>query len=645
MNGKDLLIALGGVDETYIQEADQLSPRAVVGGRRMRRLVLLAAVLALLLAGCAYAVLRLENLKMGQYIYDGVAVTKPEVRTVLSMQGFVGSDNYRACKEWYDFEQSYDPDREILLSLDTYPEFPREYDNYTVYSQEMKEKVDELSEKYHLDLLGRVLQDQDTKSMFDTLGIQGILNEGVQAERASGYFFQSGTFHMEGSLNLENSVWNYPVQFSFRCVRKTDFDAAWRGLPGVETCLEWTYATKQGTEVLLALNEYFGLIVADSRDFFITICIENPKVGNFLDGEFFMDPGVLEAVAESFDYSIRPQKISDKAADAVWDRYMRQAAEKQRVLEEKQAQFESFIGVESYESRIAHLMTHTLNPERMGFTFLDLDGNGVEELILGEDGYFTDIYTLKDGKTATVLSSMGALRGFAWLREDGCIAFTDAIGDVMNTWVYRIQDGQLVPQEEPGASDRVPVELLPLSMYPLDPIPEPDAQYLSQLRCVAGYESYDDIVKEHILYPADKEPGEKLRYQYALLDLNGDGQKELFIDEEYTKILYTLEDGQPQYVLIGYGLAICENNILELVLDYSGENRTYCYYRMDGNEAVLIDYLRYDADREEPWLRSTDGTGQDMTLEPISDAEADSIRAQYPHLDMEMKPMEEYPLK
>lgn len=648
MNGEEMLDIIGEVKGKFVMEA-QSHRKNVAAKKRLslRKSLMLAAIIAMLLmlAGCVAYVLRLDDLKMGQYIYDGVFATEPEVRTVLSLNGFAGSDNYLANKEWFDFEETYDPDQEILLSLDDYPEFPRDYEVYGPYTQEMKDKVDEIAEKYHLDLLGRSLVEESAGKMFEILEIPGILRENTAAAMdGGGYFFQSGTFRLDGRLTIPDPAWPHSVEFGYRCVRKTDFDPAWAGLRDLETCRQWTYRTESGEEVLLALNEYFALIVADQRDFFITVVVHNPKVGNFLDGEYFMEPATLETIAEAFDYSIHPRKLTNEEADDVEERFFRRAAEENKKAEEFQAKYEEFIGKESYDARITHLLTHTPHPERMGFALMDLDGNGVQELLVGQDGYISDIYTAQDGETSQILTTMGTIHGYIYLCENDTLVLTDSIDETVSyTYVFRIVDGKAELQEDAIPGKRVPTELTPLDLYPLAETPEPDEEYLSNLN-VDYHESYAALIKDRILNPARKTQEEKLTYRFCLLDLNGDGQDELLFDEEYTKILYTMENGRLRSVLYGRGMTVCEDDVIQVVTDYSGGNQTVCYYRMEGSRAVLVDYLRYDADGDHPWYRSPDGTGQDLTLVPVSKTEFEAVRSQYPPMDPAMKPLEDYPL-
>ena len=96
----------------------------------------------------------------------------------------------------------------------------------------------------------------------------------------------------------------------------------------------------------------------------------------------------------------------------------------------------------------------------------------------------------------------------------------------------------------------------------------------------------------------------------------------------------------------GAGLNICRINVIEIIHSYSGENKAYCYYRMSGITGEMVEYLRYDAERnpQNPWFRSTDGSGRDISLEPISKAEFDRIRNTYAPLELDWKPVAEYPL-
>ena len=91
-------------------------------------------------------------------------------------------------------------------------------------------------------------------------------------------------------------------------------------------------------------------------------------------------------------------------------------------------------------------------------------------------------------------------------------------------------------------------------------------------------------------------------------------------------------------------ITVCENGYVEAVYHYGPTNKTYRYYRLEQDRAVLVEYLRYDADTEHPWTRSPDLSCQDTTLEAISETEFESIRAKYVPLELEMKPISDFSL-
>ena len=92
---------------------------------------------------------------------------------------------------------------------------------------------------------------------------------------------------------------------------------------------------------------------------------------------------------------------------------------------------------------------------------------------------------------------------------------------------------------------------------------------------------------------------------------------------EQTYFIYTLIDGKVScYSLISDGtITACEDSILQATIHYGPENFTTRFYRLNRGRIELVDYLRYDVDvnPQNPWFRSLDLTGQDMTLDPISE--------------------------
>ena len=687
MKSIDLFEIIGETPERYVLDTQNVK---AAQKHSPKRIWLIAAVVALILclAGCAVAyVLSLNNMILGTAYIEDLRTGETEPRLQLSLQGYVGSPSYRAAKEWYDFQQTYDQDGAIRFSDEAYSvEFSDEYQNYDLYSVEMKNKLDEICQKYDLELLGPILVDTTAENMFRELGVNGILREDVQAEvswsnGAPGYFFRNGTFKVECYVTLtgEDNPWPFDNLIAFRCHNKKAFDDVTIGMADPSAYEDWNYTTSDGVEVLLVKGPEAAFIVADIGDYFITVSSIETKAGNILDGEHTMSREGLEAYAEIFDFTIRPQRLTEAQVAAVNARYDAHWAEIEAEQEARNEEFQEYLGRASYEARVKFHLEKDTEATRMGYTFYDFDGNGVEELVIGRDGYIEYIYTEKDGETAAILG--WPQMGPSYLATDGTLV---NISD--NTYrFFHVESGEMVPdywverraywgptEESPwrlcygvdddrpiteekyyeycNSKERVVLDILPLTDYPLS---EP-ASYNTDGKDITLYalaETYEELIRTYIINPVELQPGVFSEPKYVLLDLDGDGQEELIVDEETYRAVYTLEDGKmiPMYSGTTWedtGLNICKGNVIEIIHTYSGDNKVYCYYRMSGTSGEMVEYLRYDAERnpQNPWFRSSDATGQDISLEPITKVEFDHIRQTYAPIELDWKPVEEFPL-
>ena len=692
MNSNDLFDIIGETPERYVLDAANVNTKVISTGKRSpKRVWLIAAIIAAMvfLMGCAVVyILSLDQMILGtDYVEDQPGVTEP--RTRLSLQGYVGSPSYQAAKEWYDFLQTYDQDNAIRFSEEAYSvEFSEDYQNYNLYTVAMKDKLDEICQKYDLELLGPILVDTSAENMFRELGIPGVLREDAQAEvlwseGGPGYFFRDGTFEVEFAVTLtgENNPWPYENVVFFRCHNKKAFDDVTMVMKDPDSFAEWSYITSQGVEVLLIQGPEGAMIVADIGDYFITVGGIETKAGNILDGEATMTREGLEAYAEIFDFSITPQRLTQEQISAVRSRYDTHWAEIEADLQVQEEQIQEYLGRASYEARVKFHLENDTEAVRMGYTFYDFDNNGVKELVIGRDGYIEYIYTEKDGETAPIIGWPKLGLGVAYLATDGTLVMiSDTMYDffhvengepVTDYWVENrsywgpseqspwllcsgVDDVRPLTEEEyneyRNSKERVVLDMLPLTDYPL---PEP-ANYNTDGKDITYYNtqtSYEEIVRFYILNPLEVAPGVFDEPKYVLMDLDGDGQEEMIVDEAEYRAVYTMAEGKaiPMYsgtTYNGVALNICRGNIIEIIHSYSGDNKVYCYYRMSGTKGEMVEYLRYDAERNplNPWFRSSDATGQDISLEPITRAEFENIQEIYAPIELDWKPITEYPL-
>ena len=176
MRGKDLLYLINDLDDDIIIEA--ASDGREIGGKSVdleefqkvrkpilyirKGVVIAAAIICLLVALSAIAIAtNLFGLKNA--IYSSTYVPTPsgntKLETMISLQGYAGSNEYKAVQEWDDFLQSYDTDHSLLSAVGNRPTgLDKRYELYgSVYTQEMADKLVEITEKYGLSLHSELL--------------------------------------------------------------------------------------------------------------------------------------------------------------------------------------------------------------------------------------------------------------------------------------------------------------------------------------------------------------------------------------------------------------------------------------------------------------------------------------------------------
>jgi len=321
MTAMDLLETIGSMKDKYVLEAYCDSPHAQKH-LSIRRILLIAAILtlAILLVGCAVVyVLNLQNMKIGkdtQIIPACKAESSGRIESsdIISLQGFAGTANFKASLEWRQFLETYDQDGELLKKADT-DDFqePIEYMAYNCYTQEMKEKIDSLCQKYGLELLGPACFPNDVYQMFLELGIDTIVAEytSAQLNLYSGYYYQNGTFSLEGDAAFlyENSPWPHSISFQYRCVMKNAFDGVSLAVGDIEDYDQWNYTLADGTEALLAMSSKKALMIVDKENYFVTVNVLNPYISDIQHGELYMDRTAMEAFADSFGFAYIPHEL------------------------------------------------------------------------------------------------------------------------------------------------------------------------------------------------------------------------------------------------------------------------------------------------------------------------------------------------
>ena len=331
MNANDILDMVGDAQGTYVWDAQQVrTGEASTKIRKFpaKKIWLIAAIVALtlLLVGCAVVyVLNLQNLKLGeqQEVYDifsddGSEYLGQETVTeqVLTLAGIKGTPGYQAALEWFDFKQNYDTDGAILASVwSNTPEFPAEYSRYGLYSQEMKDKVDEILGKYSLKPAGTILEFRTLKNMCAALGVERIqtASNDVSVLIESGECHENGNFSMMVDFTLPDSA-DAEITSTWGLLRwnRTDcFSDDMIALEAVDDWQEWNYTTVSGSEVLIirSASDARGWIICDRGEAVLSLQLEARQ-------DLYSDAGVeyryltddqMELIADAIDFSIQPK--------------------------------------------------------------------------------------------------------------------------------------------------------------------------------------------------------------------------------------------------------------------------------------------------------------------------------------------------
>lgn len=666
MTGKDLLTAMSGIDGRYIEEA---APAAAHKTRSLRRPLLVAAAIAaaLLLVGCGivYA-LRLQDMSIGKASYTqrfddkGKAIDPVEKSMdIITPYGRSGDAIQQALKEWYEFQESYDPDYALATNEPDIPDIPNQYEyTYSCYTQEMVDKVDEIVAKYNLKLLDVpiVFQRYQSDIFLEETGIQSLLlpDSNAQMLELVGELFLPYNIYMEFQIATENadSPWGH-----YCYTRKDYFPEGVAKRMDLSSYEQWDHTTPDGTKLLLALSSKGqGEIIAEQENAMIMISIDgNRTQSDYPDASEVMTKAELESIADQFDYSVQPKEVD------------RAVVEEKLAAAEEAYQAEHAYVPETYTDFSDYLKKNVYIPdESRQYSFYDLTGDGVDELLLGQDGAFLDWLEMKNGEVmfhgygesylckGNVLEQYQAPDRY-WDGErhtyfafaDGTAAFKDdgGLGNVIaniqrrgSQW-YRYTDPYELESTEISQNEaaaimakypRIQLDWKPLMDYPLDESGQTLRDYLNAKDVQP---SDDELLR---IYKDCLSRQDSFYTHYRIMDINGDGVKDLLRSgdgERYWDIV-TYRYGNLQ-LLPTMDFYLCENNVMEqieLFHEEAGvEIEGTSFSRCNGFNREELDFVAYN--------KATASWQSDYIGTPMSEADAKAILARYSRVDQGMQPI------
>lgn len=355
--------------------------------------------------------------------------------------------------------------------------------------------------------------------------------------------------------------------------------------------------------------------------------------------------------------------------------YLRDADTVERytiILEQYRTALMENWGWEQYEQNDMNqkIAWDTTDRNHLGWCVMDIDQNGVGELIISDGNNLFDLYTLQNGSAVRVLTQFDDRYS---LREDGTIEMMTTFSKGCSWSFYRLSgqklklqsilvyrneyegttateqyyygpDGdncQPISKEEAGAlivSKRMELDLTPFAeKHASDPAEHYQA-VLERYR-TALMEKWDPgmCMDQDISMMVSRyaETPDMLCAFY--LDLDEDGTAELMITDGMMIFdLYTIKNGQPVHLLTGWernSYRFCMENVIYNHASNSAFNSCYNYYRVENGSLVLVESIVFDAsiDPENPWFLSADG---ETPTESITEQKAKEIMDRYPDMSI-----------
>ncbi len=403
MKAMDILETMGSIRDAYIVEAHAEKRQRP----SLTRVLLVAAIISLLLllVGCAVVyMLRLEDMKLDEVTISEPAWSGPDgeevpatewVKTELSLQGYNGSPEQLAMREWKAFQESYDPDGS-LLDVNNFNELgiPAQfYETYNCYTFEMVDNLQEILNKYDLQPLGAIMHFDrwEQELLYRALQMEPLVS--ADTERMAGYFFPEGSFHTEFLYTLPGEESRLAA---YTYVNGDYFYPYYAVIGNIDQWQQWHYTTTDGSDLLLATHENALRIICQSGNDWIEITTENPlgyDINNLPDKP--MTKELAERIADVFNFHPDPQPCTAEQVEAMRADY---PAPETKADFLAYSTFDRGTGwtwflneySDSLENYVRHILDYTgsekeyndTRGDMLDYCFFDLDNDGNQEILL-----------------------------------------------------------------------------------------------------------------------------------------------------------------------------------------------------------------------------------------------------------------------
>ncbi len=304
-----------------------------------------------------------------------------------------------------------------------------------------------------------------------------------------------------------------------------------------------------------------------------------------------------------------------------------------------------------------------LNGNQLGYSLRDLDQNGDWELIITDGSLVYDLYTCGSGEEARQLLSAGVTSTYELDRENNLYQ-TEMVSAILTDYRrYHLSNGQL--QQDfylrfAASSDTGSRWFQPDDQGNYQPVSTEEANAL-----VGDFQG-DSLVflplaeqvnsEEALLNAYAQEIPQVLRgdwnsgkQSYCFYDCDGDGAEELLLGEEEA-LSYVLQPraGTGETIFIECASFVteegsawlCRGNVLQTQWEVQG-TIYFRYSQLEESHGSIqmkdVDFLYYVTGKDTWWDLTQDN-------KTVTRDYANRIRGSYPRLDLDWKPLEEFPV-
>jgi len=527
----------------------------------------------------------------------------------------------------------------------------------------MADKLTEILEKYGLKTLDMpyTVTPEDMELFLDTFSIPGLFHEDreLQFWYLSGIVYGVGAWEIPVNVTLKDGE-EYQTNFTYLPKDYFLYDVASVKMESYE---EWSYTTSDGSLVWIAMGSDGGIIFREREDAFLTLFFYTPNAFNLGQKGKPVTREKAEELANLCDFTVSPTvpESLDEFRKGLQESEARWNAQHQQQMNSVREEY-------NYEDFAEYLTKNYTQPcDTNYYTLWDLDGDGVEELLIGTStGIFFDEVNLREASEGSPEPYRLCANGVRMIESNSrsshryvfCPHTTEnGIREILDEICYRMDEDQWYRVTDTATGQKTPISqeeaeavlakypplevpLMPLMDYPIDGEGTTLGEHIMKNWTVTTEKDALEIYREFL--ENDPRFSEKT-ISYYLQDTDGDGVPELFVgrDADHFIEVYKAENGKIQNLVFLQTSQLCEGGL------YREESRnafldSYSIWKFENGQRVQVDLIEYEAESGK-WFRSNDGDyGYDAIL---TDDEAQAVLDSYKPIYGYMKPISEFPAK